>query len=306
MAQSYRRNRPQPVENRPPNVGRQFFDRVGARRPRGLPLPPGRRVGVDDLAGDRRARSPASPPAWWRWASSPSSGSASPRPRGMEWILADLAIMSTGARDHDGLPVDDRRGRRASSSPTPSAALSSPRTTTQIAKISEHRTELPQLAKVVTFDGTADGDWVISLADLETSRGGAARPGRPTSSSVGSTSTKPEALATLIYTSGTTGRPKGVRLRHSLLDLRGRRDRRRRASSARTTCSSCGCRWRTRSARCCCPPSSRSASPPPSTAGSTRSSRTWQSSGRRSWVPLRASSRRRTTGSSRCSRPRAA
>ena len=47
-----------------------------------------------------------------------------------------------------------------------------------------------------------------------------------------------------------------------------------RTSSARTTCSTSGCRWPTRSARCCCRRSSQSASPPRSTAASTRSSRT--------------------------------
>ena len=59
-----------------------------------------------------------------------------------------------------------------------------------------------------------------------------------------------------------------------VVGLRGRGDRRRRASSTRTTCSSCGCRWRTRSARCCSPPSSPAASRPRSTVGSRRSSTT--------------------------------
>ena len=72
-----------------------------------------------------------------------------------EWILADLAIMCAGARDHDGLPVDERRGRRPTSWPTPSAASCSPRTTSQIAKLMEHKSELPHLTKVVTFDGDA-------------------------------------------------------------------------------------------------------------------------------------------------------
>ena len=36
----------------------------------------------------------------------------------------------------------------------------------QIAKLTDNRAELPHLAKVVTFDGTTDGDWVIGLDDL--------------------------------------------------------------------------------------------------------------------------------------------
>ena len=35
----------------------------------------------------------------------------------------------------------------------------------QIAKLKDHKAELPHLAKIVTFDGTADGDWVIGLED---------------------------------------------------------------------------------------------------------------------------------------------
>ena len=46
------------------------------------------------------------------------------------------------------------------------------------------------------------------------------------------------------------------------------------------------------------PPSSRAGSPPRSTAASTRSSTTWRSSNRRSWVPHPGSSRRRTPASS--------
>ena len=76
--------------------------------------------------------------------------------------------------------------------------------------------------------------------------------------------------------------------------------------SPRTTCSTCGCRCRTRSARCCSPRSSRPARPPRSTAGSTGSSTTWPWSRRRSWPPRRASSRRCTAGSSRWPRRRAA
>ena len=33
----------------------------------------------------------------------------------------------------------------------------------QIAKLLDNKAELPHVHKVVTFDGTADGDWVIGL-----------------------------------------------------------------------------------------------------------------------------------------------
>ena len=68
--------------------------------------------------------------------------------------------------------------------------------------------------------------------------------------------------------------PQGRAAAAQRLDLRGRRRRVDRTSSARTTCSTSGCRWPTSSARCCSPCRCRSASPRPSTAGSTRSSTT--------------------------------
>ena len=79
----------------------------------------------------------------------------------------------------------------------------------------------------------------------------------------------------------------------------------RSASCGPTTCSTCGCRSRTRSGRCCSRSSARSASRPPSTGASTRSWTTWATCGRRSWPPCRGSSRRCTAASSRSPRRRA-
>ena len=36
---------------------------------------------------------------------------------------------------------------------------------TQLDKILQHRTELPDVSKVVIIDGRGDGDWVITLAE---------------------------------------------------------------------------------------------------------------------------------------------
>ena len=69
------------------------------------------------------------------------------------------------------------------------------------------------MVKVVTFDGTPDGDWVISLADLE-QLGAAHLAQAPSAVDDRIGAIEPQHLATLIYTSGTTGRPKGVRLSH--------------------------------------------------------------------------------------------
>src|SRR5450631_416308 len=83
----------------------------------------------------------------------------------------------------------------------------------QIAKLSANRRALPEVVKVVTFDGTADGDWVISLAALE-QLGATHLAQVPSVVDDRIDAIQPQHLATLIYTSGTTGRPKGVRLSH--------------------------------------------------------------------------------------------
>ena len=64
------------------------------------------------------------------------------------------------------------------------------------------------------FDGAADGDWVISIEDLE-KLGDAYLAEHPGVIEETAKGIRGDQLATFIYTSGTTGRPKGVRLRHS-------------------------------------------------------------------------------------------
>jgi len=129
-----------------------------------------------------------------------------------EWVIADLAVMLAGAATTTIYPataaadvayiVGDSQSRIVFAEDD-----------AQIAKLRANRAALPELVKVVTFDGTTDGDWVISLADLE--RLGAEHLGQVPSvvdDRIGAI--EPQHLATLIYTSGTTGRPKGVRLSH--------------------------------------------------------------------------------------------
>jgi long-chain acyl-CoA synthetase len=129
-----------------------------------------------------------------------------------EWILADLGILCSGAATTTVYPTTSAEDVRYILGDSDSRVLFA-EDDAQIAKIRAHRAELPMLAKVVTFDGTADGDWVISLADLE--RLGAELLGRdPGAVEEAVAGLTPESLATLIYTSGTTGKPKGVRLVH--------------------------------------------------------------------------------------------
>jgi long-chain acyl-CoA synthetase len=200
------------IENRAPNVGRQFFDRVSAtpnreayRYPKGerwesqtwqetgehvtklaaglvaLGIEPEQRVGI--ASGTR-----------------------------FEWILADLAVMCAGAATTTVYPstmADDVGYILADSE----CRVVFAEDDGQIAKLVERKAELPHLAKVVTFDGATDGDWVIGMADLE-KLGEELLASNPGVVEDRIAATTPESLATLIYTSGTTGRPKGVRLQH--------------------------------------------------------------------------------------------
>ena len=129
-----------------------------------------------------------------------------------EWILADLAIMCAGGATTTVYPstkADDTAYILSDSE----CRVIFAEDDEQIAKLVAHKAELPHLAKVVTFDGTADGDWVISLADLE-KLGADYLAEHPTAITDIAASIPPEQLATLVYTSGTTGRSKGVRLQH--------------------------------------------------------------------------------------------
>ncbi len=84
----------------------------------------------------------------------------------------------------------------------------------QVAKLTARKSELPHLKKVVTFAGSTDGDWVISLDELA-ALGDGYLAEHPEAMKEAAEKIPGDQLATLIYTSGTTGRPKGVRLRHS-------------------------------------------------------------------------------------------
>jgi long-chain acyl-CoA synthetase len=130
----------------------------------------------------------------------------------LEWVLADFGVLCAGAATttvYPTTPAADVAFILRDSGSRVAVAEDDE----QVAKLRAHRAELPDLVRVVTLDGTPDGDWVIDLAELE-------RLGRdhllanPAAVDEAVAKVGPESLATLIYTSGTTGRPKGVRLAH--------------------------------------------------------------------------------------------
>src|SRR6188472_119383 len=130
-----------------------------------------------------------------------------------EWILADLGVMCAGAATTTVYPSTNEEDTAYILADSECRVVFA-EDDAQIAKLTARKGELPHVAKVVTFDGTADGEWVIDLKTLEAlgEEYLAAHPGiiEETAESISG-----DQLATLIYTSGTTGRPKGVRLRHS-------------------------------------------------------------------------------------------
>ena len=130
----------------------------------------------------------------------------------IEWIYADLAITcagaatttvypTTGAEDV-GLILADSASRIAFAEDD-----------TQVAKLRGLRDSLTALQHVITFDGKADGEWVLTLEDLR-DLGAKHLAEHPAAVKEAIAAIHPEHLATLIYTSGTTGRPKGVELPH--------------------------------------------------------------------------------------------
>ncbi|KRF15429.1 AMP-dependent synthetase [Nocardioides sp. Soil797] len=129
-----------------------------------------------------------------------------------EWILADLAVMLSGAATTTVYQSTNAEDTAYILSDSESRIVFA-EDDSQIAKLVEHRAELPQITKVVTFDGKTDGDWVIGMDDLA-QLGETYLEGNPQAVVEHAEAIEPDQLATLIYTSGTTGRPKGVRLRH--------------------------------------------------------------------------------------------
>lgn len=201
------------IENRPPNMAVQFLDRVERSRDReAFRYPVGETWESMSWgeAGDHVSKLAAGLLALGIEPQQRVGIAAGTR---YEWILADLAILCAGAATTTVYPTTIASDVAYILADAECRVVFA-EDDEQIAKLVEQKGELPHLAKVVTFDGTADGDWVISLADLE-QMGADLLAQDPEAVRTAISKIGTDDLATLIYTSGTTGRPKGVRLKHS-------------------------------------------------------------------------------------------
>src|SRR3954471_19336648 len=157
------------VAERPESLGRMFFDRVKAsphREAYRYPAGSGWTSVTWQQTGDRVRRIAAGLIAL---GVQPEQRVAIASTTRFEWILADLAVMSSGAATTTVYPsslADDVAFILGDSESRVVFAEDA----VQVAKLRERRGELPVLTKVVVFDGSADAadeDWVCTLADLE-------------------------------------------------------------------------------------------------------------------------------------------
>ncbi|RZT18822.1 long-chain acyl-CoA synthetase [Mycobacterium sp. BK558] len=129
-----------------------------------------------------------------------------------EWVLVDFAVLCAGAATTTVYPTTNARDVAFIVANSGSRVVVA-EDQTQVDKLLEYRAELPDVRKVVIIDGDGDGDFVITLDELE-ALGRELLVTFPDAIEQRVNAIRPDHLASIIYTSGTTGRPKGVRLPH--------------------------------------------------------------------------------------------
>ena len=136
----------------------------------------------------------------------------------IEWILADLGIMSAGGATTTVYPTTQHEDVAFILGDSESKVVFS-EDDFQVAKVVDHLDEL-SVVKIVQFSGKADHELVLTWSEFR-DLGRAHLAEHPTVVDDAIAATGPDTLATLIYTSGTTGRPKGVRLAQSAWTYEG-------------------------------------------------------------------------------------
>ena len=127
-----------------------------------------------------------------------------------EWVVADFAILAAGAATTTVYPTTNAEDVAYIVANSGSRIVIA-EDQTQVDKLREHRDEVPAVEKIVVIDGDGDGEWVMTLAELE-ELGAHVLAESPDTVNDRIEAIRGDQLATLIYTSGTTGKPKGVRL----------------------------------------------------------------------------------------------
>jgi len=201
------------IEQRAPSVAQMFFDRVAAtpqaeafRYPRGDGWESVSWQQVDD-----RVRLIAA--GLISLGIAPENRVALACSTRYEWVLVDLAVLCAGAATTTVYPKTNA-GDVAYIVANSGSRVVVAEDQSQVDKLIERRADLPDVQKVVIIDGQGDGDWVITLDELE-QLGKQVLAESPRAVDDRVHDIRPEQLATIIYTSGTTGRPKGVRLTHA-------------------------------------------------------------------------------------------
>ena len=157
------------LAHRPPSVGRMFLDRVAAHPDREAyrrPVGDGWESMTWGQTGERVQRARRRPARARRRA----------RGAGRDRLLDPRRVGARRPRDpvrrrrdHDGLPVDHPRGRRATSWPTPAPVVAFAEDDDQVAKLRDapRRAARRSRTRRDLRRHRPDGDWVIGLADLE-------------------------------------------------------------------------------------------------------------------------------------------
>ncbi|MFJ6750392.1 MULTISPECIES: AMP-dependent synthetase/ligase [unclassified Streptomyces] len=214
------------IENRPPSVATLFLERVATTpdiEAYRYPVPAASGEGPDDWKAmtwaEAAQRVYAAAAGLIALGVRPEERVALAAATRVEWILADLGVLCSGAATTTVYPSTNTEETAYILADSGSRVLIA-EDASQLAKAREKRAELPDLAHVVVIEEAdaqpAEGDpdgWVLSLAELER-RGADHLEKNPGCVKERVGALRADQLATLIYTSGTTGRPKGVRLPH--------------------------------------------------------------------------------------------